>query len=106
VSPRRQKQVFWVNRNSFNRKRHLDPDCRFLRLAQESLEEMHQNGFYDDYEENEGVPAPTVATRFVAVTPANATELAALEAFTIPCQLCIPGARELASECPVEFEKR
>ena len=30
--------------------------------------------------------------------------LQALEAFTLPCALCIPGARELWGKCPVDFE--
>ena len=96
--------VFYVNRNRFNRKRHLDPGCRYLRLARESLSVSWASGLYDDYEEVEGVPPPTEETRFVAVKLRNETELRALEAFTSPCILCVPGAKELWAKCPVDFE--
>jgi hypothetical protein len=56
VSP---ETVFYVNRNRYNRKRHLDPGCRYLRLAREMLAETWAMGIYDNYEEVEGVPPPT-----------------------------------------------
>jgi hypothetical protein len=59
---------------------------------------------YDDFEELEGEPPPTEDTRFVKVVPRDEEELRALEAFTTPCTLCIPGARELWAKCPVDFE--
>ena len=96
--------AFYVNRNPNNRKRHLDPDCRYLQLAHVFLAELHAEGWYDDYEENEGEPPPTQETRFVEVAPRDEEELQALEAFTLPCALCIPGARELWGKCPVDFE--
>jgi hypothetical protein len=98
--------VYYVNRNPANRKRHADPDCRGLRVAREWLAELHETGFYDGFEESEGRPPPTDETRFVEVRPRNAQELAALEAFTIPCLLCMPGARALKAACPVDFEDR
>jgi hypothetical protein len=96
--------VFYVNRNSNNRKRHVDLDCRYLQLAREALTEMHAEGWYDDYEEREGEPPPTEETRFVKVVPRDEEELQALEAFILPCVLCIPGARDLWGKCPVDFE--
>jgi hypothetical protein len=101
VSP---ETVFYVNRNRYNRKRHLDPGCRYLRLAREMLAETWAMGIYDNYEEVEGVPPPTEETRFVEVIPSNQAELRALEAFTSPCILCVPGAKELWAKCPVSFE--
>ena len=66
--------AFYVNRNPNNRKRHLDPDCRYLQLAYASLAELHAEGWYDDYEENEGEPPPTQETRFVEVAPRDEEE--------------------------------
>ena len=103
MSPR--QPVYYVNRNPNNKKRHLDPDCRYLQLARRWLQEMHDSGFYEGYEESEGWPPPTEKTRFVKVRPRSATELAALEAFTFPCTLCVPGARELWEDCPIDFER-
>jgi hypothetical protein len=83
----------------------LDPACRGLELARAWLEEMHASGYHDGYEESEGTQAPTAQTRFVDAKPRNERELAALEAFTEPCKLWIPGARELWGDCPVDFEE-
>jgi hypothetical protein len=30
------KTVYYVNRNRYNRKRHVDPDCRALKRARQS----------------------------------------------------------------------
>jgi hypothetical protein len=97
----RRLPTYIVNRNPNNRKRHVDPDCRALELAREWLLEM-QDSHIERYEDNE----ITEETRFVAVTPNDAEELAALEAFTTPCRMCVPGAEELWQRCPVTFEPR
>jgi hypothetical protein len=68
------------------------------------LEESWASGMYDNYEEVEGVPPPTEESRFAEVIPRDEAELHALEAFTSPCLLCVPGAKELWAECPVRFE--
>jgi hypothetical protein len=94
--------VFYVNRK--NRKRHADPDCRALKLTRELFQDMHESGFYDGYEESEDEPPPTYETRVVEIDPATPEEVAALEAFTIPCKLCVPGARALWEHFPYDFE--
>lgn len=76
-----------------------------MQLAREYLEIMIGDGHYDDWEEMTGEAAPTQETRIVRVEPRNKRELAALEAFTLPCKLCIPGARDLWADCPVDFEE-
>jgi hypothetical protein len=65
---------------------------------------MHADGWFEDYEEIEEEPPPTEETRFVKVEPRDEEELGALEAFTLPCILCVPGARTLWDKCPVDFE--
>jgi hypothetical protein len=50
-------EVFYINRS--NRKRHVDPDCRALRLTREGLEDAHPDP--EVYPEDD--PPPTYETR-------------------------------------------
>jgi hypothetical protein len=90
--------------NLLSRTRHADADCRALRRSREFLQWSHETGYWDGYEEREGVPPPTYETRVVEIEPADADEVAALEAFTAPCKLCVPGARELGEHFHYDFE--
>ena len=91
--------VFFINRR--NRKRHTTEECRALALTRSYLEEMRELGEYDGLPEDE---IPTYEARVVRIETNDADELAALEAFTIPCQWCVPGARNLARHLDIEFE--
>lgn len=92
--------TFWVNRK--NRKRHADPKCRGLKLTREYLDEIYGPG--SGHVPVPGEPTPTYRTRVRKVSPADNDELAALEAFTYPCRLCVPGARGLAEHLQIDFE--
>jgi hypothetical protein len=91
--------VFFVNLR--NRKRHSTEQCRALDLTWRYLDEMREPGEYEGLPEDE---IPTYETRVVRVETDDADELAALEAFTIPCQWCVPSARNLARHINIDFE--
>ncbi|HEU5371534.1 MAG TPA: hypothetical protein VFU51_04010 [Gaiellaceae bacterium] len=91
--------IFWVNRNPYNRKRHVDPNCRALTQAREYLDMMLDANAYEGRDE-----IPTQRKRFVKVRVQSSEELAALEAYTIPCRTCIPGAKDLWKVLPIDFE--
>jgi hypothetical protein len=97
------KTVYYVNRNRYNRKRHVDPDCRALKRARQSLDEMHADGFYDGFEEAEGEPPPTQETRFVAATPRDAEELRARDVH-LPLSHQRPRCAGVVVSVPVDFE--
>jgi hypothetical protein len=93
------KLVFFVNRR--NRKRHTTEECRALELTRRYLEAELDVGYYEGLPQEE---IPTYETRVVRIETNDADELAALEAFTIPCQWCVPGARDLARHVDIDFE--
>ena len=62
---------------------------------------MRETGYFDCLDEEE---IPTYDTRVVRVETTDPGELAAIEAFTIPCQLCGQGARDLARRLSCDFE--
>jgi hypothetical protein len=58
---------------------------------------------FDDLYRDEPERKPTA--RIVELPdPTDAVEAEAIEAFTRPCVLCVPGARELSQALPFEFE--
>jgi hypothetical protein len=98
--------VYWVNRNPFNRKRHADPKCRHLKQAREYLDVEIDGGRYEHWLEETGHKPPTQRTRFQRIACKSPEDLAALEAFTLPCRTCVPGADSLWRELPFDFEPR
>jgi hypothetical protein len=92
--------TFWVNRK--NRKRHADGKCRGLTQTRVYLDLFY--GPDSGWVPQDAEPRPTYRRRIKKVEPADADELAALEAFTFPCKLCVPGARALSEHLVVDFE--
>lgn len=81
--------ALWVNRGT--RRRHVNPDCQGLARARE----------FDAYYEEEG---SGVRDRIYELDDDTAADvIAAVETFTVPCKLCVPGARELGKLMPFGF---
>jgi hypothetical protein len=74
----------WVNRAT--RRRHVSADCRGLAQARQWAVELERPDSI--FEIPDGTPADV---------------LAAVETFTVPCRLCVPGARELGGLVPFYF---
>jgi hypothetical protein len=79
----------WINRGT--RRRHVDPECRALAQSHEQGAESEEAGsLIRDriYELSDDEPADVIA---------------AVEAFTVPCRWCVPGAKELGMLVPFYF---
>ncbi len=79
----------WINRGT--RRRHVDPQCRALALSKEMGAESEEAGSYVRdriYELPDDVEAEVIV---------------AVEEFTVPCKLCVPGAREQGRLVPFDF---
>jgi hypothetical protein len=79
----------WVNRST--RRRHVDSDCRGLRLSAEMSAEWEAYG------------SPGRDRIYELSDDESADVIAAVEAFTYPCRLCVPGARKLGELVPFYF---
>lgn len=79
----------WVNRGT--RRRHVDPECRALAQSEEMGAESEEHG-------------SIIRDRIYELSDdEDATVIAAIEAFTVPCKLCVPGAREKGQLVPFYF---
>ena len=79
----------WINRGT--RRRHVDPTCRALALSAERGAESEKGGSY-------------VRDRIYELPDDVETEvLTAVEEFTVPCKLCVPGARAMGALVPFNF---
>jgi hypothetical protein len=103
LEPTQVGAVVYVNRG-LRRTRHLDRKCRGLDLARQELpsraearKEAKASGLHPD-------EVPSFETRIVRVKVTDADEAAAIDAFTMPCKLCVPGAKALGEHVPFYFE--
>jgi hypothetical protein len=79
----------WINRGT--RRRHVDPNCRALAQSAEMGADYEESGSYVRnriYELPDDVPTDV---------------LTAVEEFTVPCKLCVPGARAMGTLVPFNF---
>src|SRR6266849_690476 len=79
----------WINRGT--RRRNVDPNCRALGLSREMGAEAEEGGSY-------------VRDRIYELPDDVETEVVvAVEEFTVPCKLCVPGARQMGALVPFNF---
>jgi hypothetical protein len=79
----------WINRGT--RRRHVDPTCRALKLSEERGAESEAAG-------------SLVRDRIYELSDDEPTEvIEAVEEFTVPCRLCVPGARKMGELVPFFF---